>query len=205
MADAKREDPCTLGVAFIDAQLLMLHAHAALLDEWIEHGTNAPDLNAAGSLLGLERANPDAHAHSEDGTPTKRVAPGPSLEWPVLDEPGQRLRFALHVPCANAILAVASFFDMHRLSSSRTPEVQFLVRLRDAAVSADTFHLAKGEYMPRASFGGLVIDETLDGRALFGDEQRKGFVAYGDVVALLRYLRTLLRSMQTAISAGDAG
>lgn len=112
---------------------------------------------------------------------------------------------ALRVPCLNAIVAVGSFFDTHRLSNSRTPEVQFLMRLRDAALNADTFHIAPGEYRPHAAYGGLVIDEHLDGHALFGNGTEPGLVAFGDVIGLLRYLRALPRSMQSIISSGDAG
>jgi hypothetical protein len=135
----------------------------------------------------------------------KQEPQDPMPPWPSFDDPHERMTFALRVPCANAIVAVADFFDVHRLSASRTPEVQFLMHLRQAAVHAGTFHIAHGEYMPHAAYGGLVIDEKLDGHALFGDGEQAGLIAYGDVIGLLRYLRKLLQSMQSAISSGDAG
>jgi hypothetical protein len=205
MAEPRHPDACALGVALIDAQILMLCTHAALLSEWVEHGRQTPNLQAAERLLAQRRTDPEAHAHSEDGTPLKHDPQENALAWPSFDDASQRLAFALHVPCANAIIAVADFFDVHRLSSSRTAEVQFLMRSRDAALNADTFRILKGEYMPHAAFGGRVIDETLDGERLLGDGVTPGVIAFGDVVALLRYLRKLLHSMQSAISAGDAG
>jgi hypothetical protein len=199
------EDPCRLGVAFIDAQLLTLYTHAGLLAEWIEHGGKTPDLSAVERLMSFRHARPEAHTHSEDGTPMKQEPQEPMPTWPSFDDPQERMTFSLRVPCTNAIVAVADFFDVHRLSASRTPEVQFLMHLRQAAVHAGTFHIAHGEYMPHAAYGGLVIDEKLDGHALFGDGAQAGLIAYGDVIGLLRYLRKLLQSMQSVISSGDAG
>jgi hypothetical protein len=209
MPDTKTPDACALGVALIDAQLLTLCTHAGLLADWIENGGTTPDLGAVERLLAYRRARPEAHAHSEDGTPTRDATGEADLTWPCFDDAAQRMAFALHVPCANAIIALADFFDVHRLSASRTPEVQFLMRLRDAALNADTFRLEQGTHLPHAAYGGLVIDEKLNGHALFGDGTQAGsnagVIAFGDVVGLLRYLRKLLRSMQSVISAGDAG
>jgi len=91
------------------------------------------------------------------------------------------------------------------LSASRAPEVQFLMRLRDAAVNGNTFSLAADEYRPHAAYAGLIVDNTLDGTLLFSDGVRPGFVEFGDTVGLLRYLTKLLKSMQSVISSGDAG
>ncbi|WP_244817637.1 hypothetical protein [Caballeronia sp. Lep1P3] len=205
MPDTTHLDPCRLGVAFIDAQLLSLYAHAGLLADWIDHGERAPDLSAVARLVAHRHGHPEAHAHSEDGMPMKEEPSDAPPSWPSFDDAAQRMTFALHVPCTNAILAVADFFDVHRLSSSRTPEVQFLMRLRSAAVNGDRFHIGENEYVPHAAYGGLIIDKTLDGRALFGDGSEQGFIAFGDVVGLFRYLRKLLVSMQSVISSGDAG
>ncbi|MFM0048257.1 hypothetical protein [Caballeronia grimmiae] len=198
-------DPCRLGVAFIDAQLLSLCTHAGLLADWIENGQRAPDFSALARLVEHRRAHPEAHAHSEDGMPMKEQPQDALQPWPTLPDASQRMTFALRVPCLNAILAVADFFDVHRLSSSRTPEVQFLMRLRDAAVNGERFRIGADEYVPHAAYGGLIIDKTLDGAALFGDGAETGFIAFGDVVGLLGYLRKLLKSMQAVISSGDAG
>ncbi|SAL09861.1 hypothetical protein AWB71_00116 [Caballeronia peredens] len=205
MSDSKTPDACRIGVAFIEAQVTMLAAYASLLSDWIERGAAPPDLTKAQSLLARKRAHPEAHAHSEDGTPTKPQTPDAAFSWPSFDTPEKRIAFAMIVPCTNALLAVAEYFDIHRLSASRAPEVQFLMRLRDAAVNGNVFRIAADEYMPHAAYGGLIVDQTLDGTLLFSDGVRPGFIEFGDTVGLLRYLTKLLKSMQSAISAGDAG
>jgi hypothetical protein len=153
----------------------------------------------------VKRAHPERHAHSEDGTPTKSAPPALSLSWPEFGDASQRMAFALRVPNTNAIIAVADFFEVHQMSSSRTPEVQFLMRLRDAALNDNTFRISTDEYLPHAAYGGLIVDEKLNGTLLLGDGVKPGFMELGDTVGLLRYLANLLRSMQTVISAGDAG
>ncbi|WP_244830881.1 hypothetical protein [Caballeronia sp. TF1N1] len=205
MPENQSPDVCRMGVAFIDAQLQSLYIHAALLSGWIENGGPAPDFSGVERLLTMRHAHPEAHTHSEDGMPAKRAPDDPPPSLPSLDDPAERMAFALRVPSTNAILAVADFFDAHRLSGSRTPEVQFLMRIRDAAVNANTLHVETGVYRPHAAYGGIIIDEALDGARLFSDGERPGFMEFGDTVGLLRYLRTLLKSMQTVISSGDAG
>ncbi|CDY78990.1 hypothetical protein BGLT_01683 [Caballeronia glathei] len=205
MPKSKSRDACELGIAFIDAQLLTLYTHASLLADWIEKGEKTPDPSAAQRLFTVKRAHPERHAHSEDGTPTKSAPPALSLSWPEFGDASQRMAFALRVPNTNAIIAVADFFEVHQMSSSRTPEVQFLMRLRDAALNDNTFRISTDEYLPHAAYGGLIVDEKLNGTLLLGDGVKPGFMELGDTVGLLRYLANLLRSMQTVISAGDAG
>jgi hypothetical protein len=194
-----------MGAAFIDEQLLALYTHASLLADWIENGGPAPDLSAAERLIENRHAHPESQAESSGGAPLKRPTPEPLPPCPSVDDAPGRMSVALRVPCLNAIVAVAAFFDTHRLSSSRTPEVQFLMRLRDAALTADTFRFTPGECRPQAAYGGLVIDERVDGRALFGNGVEPGLVTFGDVIGLLAFLRSLLRSMRSLISSGDAG
>ena len=205
MPENKHPDACRTGVVFIEAQLTALLAHASLLSDWIERGATPPDLAKAEPLLARRRSHPEAHTHSEDGTPMKPPPPEDALSWPSFDTADKRIAFALIVPCTNAILAVAEYFDVHRLSASRTPEVQFLMRLRDAAVNGNTFSIAADEYMPHAAYAGLIVDAGLDGTLLFSDGVKPGFIEFGDTVGLLRYLTKLLKSMQSAISGGDAG
>ena len=195
MPQSKTPDACRIGVAFIEAQLTMLYAYASLLSGWIERGAPPPDFAKAQSLLARKRSHPEAHAHGEDGT----------LSWPSFDTADKPVAFALIVPCTNAILAVAEYFDIHRLSASRAPEVQFLMRLRDAAVNGNTFSLPADEYMPHAAYAGLVVEASLDGTLLFSDGVKPGFMEFGDTVGLLRCLIRLLKSMQSLVSAGDAG
>jgi hypothetical protein len=205
MPESKTPDACRIGVAFIEAQLTMLGAYASLLSDWIERGAPAPDFAKAQALLERKRSNPEAHTHSEDGTPTKSTASGGAFSWPAFDTADKRIAFAMIVPCTNVILAVAEYFDIHRLSASRTPEVQFLMRLRDAAVNGNTFSIPADEYLPHAAYAGLIVDRSLDGTLLFSDGVKPGFIEFGDLVGLLRYLTKLLKSMQSAISGGDAG
>ncbi|BAN27884.1 hypothetical protein [Caballeronia insecticola] len=208
MSDSKSPDACRIGVAFIEAQVTMLAAYASLLSDWIERDAPPPDFAKAQRLLARKKSHPEAHAHSEDGTPTKQPtsnAEGAEFSWPSFDTPEKRIAFAMIVPCTNALLAVAEYFDVHRLSASRAPEVQFLMRLRDAAVNGNVFRIPADEYMPHAAYGGLIVDATLDGTLLFSDGVKPGFIEFGDTVGLLRYLVKLLKSMQTAISSGDAG
>ncbi|KXU86825.1 hypothetical protein CR51_36795 [Caballeronia megalochromosomata] len=205
MPESRHPDACRIGVAFIEAQLTTLHAYASLLSDWIERGAPPPDFARAQPLLARRHSHPEAHTHSEDGTPTKSPPPQDALSWPSFDTADERIAFALIVPCTNALLAVAEYFDIHRLSASRAPEVQFLMRLRDAAVNGNTFSLSAGEYRPHAAYAGLIVDHTLDGTLLFSDGVKPGFIEFGDTVGLLGYLTKLLKSMQSAISAGDAG
>ncbi|BBQ00894.1 hypothetical protein BSFA1_60220 (plasmid) [Burkholderia sp. SFA1] len=205
MAGNHHPDACRIGVVFIEAQLTTLFAYASLLSDWIDRGAPPPDFTKAAPLLARKRSRPEAHTHSEDGTPMKPPPPEDALSWPSFDTADKRIAFALIVPCTNAILAVAEYFDIHRLSASRAPEVQFLMRLRDAAVNGNTFNLPANEYMPHAAYAGLIVEPALDGTLLFSDGVKPGFIEFGDTVGLLRYLTKLLTSMQSIISAGDAG
>jgi hypothetical protein len=205
MPEHTSPDACRIGVAFIEGQLTMLHAYAALLSEWIEHGAPPPDFSRAAPLMARRRSHPEAHTHSEAGTPMKAPPSEDDLAWPAFGSPEQRIAFAMIVPCTNAILAVAEYFDVHRLSASRAPEVQFLMRTRDAAVNGNTFVIPADTYMPHAAYAGLIVDATLDGTLLFSDGVKPGFMEFGDTVGLLRYLTKLLKSMQSVISSGDAG
>lgn len=88
--------------------------------------------------------------------------------------------------------------------SMRTPEFQFLAHVVNAILHGNRFRIASG-YMPVASFDGLVIDESLDGLPLFGEEQSRGFIELGDAVALLQWLARYLRGEMNYVSGGDAG
>lgn len=205
MPESRHPDACRIGVAFIEAQLTALVAYASLLSDWIDRGAPPPDFAKAQPLLARKRSHPEAHMHSEAGTPMKAPPPQGDLSWPSFDTAEKRIAFALIVPSTNAILAVAEYFDIHRFSASRAPEVQFLMRVRDAAVNGNVFRIAADEYMPHAAYAGLIVDHTLDGTLLFSDGVKPGFMEFGDMVGLLRYLVKLLTSMQSVISAGDAG
>ena len=107
MPENRHPDACRIGVAFIEAQLTTLHAYASLLSDWIERGAPPPDFAKAQPLLARKHSHPEAHTHSEDGTPMKSSPPENAPSWPSFDTAEKRIAFALTVPCTNAILAVA--------------------------------------------------------------------------------------------------
>lgn len=205
MPQTHSRNSCNSTIAFINAQLLSLSAYASLLADWIAEGGKAPDLSAAESLLAVKRTAGTDRARGADGTPTKPVPPADVPEWPAFSDAAQRLAFAMRIPCTNAIVAVADLFEVHQMSDSRAPEVQFLMRLRDAALNDNTFRLNIDEYHPHAAYGDFAIDEKLDGTLLFADGERPGLMEPGDAVGLLRYLGDMLRSVQAIVSSGDAG
>lgn len=110
----------------------------------------------------------------------------------------------LRVVVGNALLAVGMFMKEHDMLSMRTPEFQFLAHVVTAILNGNRFRIAPG-YMPVASFDGLVIDESLDGMPLFGEEQACGFIELGDALALLQWLARYLRGEKNYVSGGDAG
>ena len=110
----------------------------------------------------------------------------------------------LRVVVGNALLAVGMFMRERDMLSMRTPEFQFLAHVVAAILNGNRFSIAPG-YMPTASFDGLVIDESLDGQLLFGDEAHRGFIELGDAVALLQWLARYLRGERNYVSGGDAG
>jgi hypothetical protein len=205
MPQTHSRNVCNSAISFIDAQLLSLYAYASLLADWIVEGGNAPDLRAAERLLEVKRAASEDRMRGADGTPTKNTPRTDALEWPAFSSTAQRLAFAMRIPSTNAIVAVADLFETHQMSDSRAPEVQFLMRLRDAALNDNTFRLDADEYRPHAAYGDFVIDDVLDGTLLFADGERPGLMTPGDTVGLLRSLADRLRSVQATISSGDAG
>lgn len=110
----------------------------------------------------------------------------------------------LRVIVSNALVAVGCFLREHDMASMRTPEIQFLDRVVDAILNANTFQIEPG-YMPLAAFDGLVINAELDGEALFSEGEREGFMAFGDAIALLEWLARYLSGEKNYVSGGDAG
>jgi hypothetical protein len=63
-----------------------------------------------------------------------------------------------------------------------------------------------GEPFPEATFGGLEIDASDNGKPLFRDEDAsEGLLCIGDAVALMQRVAEHLRGMRHLYSAGDAG
>lgn len=118
--------------------------------------------------------------------------------------PAQDKHDCLRVLVGNALLTVGMFMQRHDMLDMRTPEFQFLGRIVDALLNANSFRIAPG-YMPVASFDGLVIDARLNGTPLFATGAAPGFMEFGDALALLEWMLRYLRGERGYVSGGDAG
>jgi hypothetical protein len=107
---------------------------------------------------------------------------------------------------SNALLAIGDFLSDHHIDESRAPEIQFLARVRDAIRRGNVITVHSGEPFPEATFGGLKIDASDNGKPLFRDEDAsEGLLCIGDAVALMQRVAEHLRGMRHLYSAGDAG
>lgn len=205
MVRKTENDPVKLGIALIEQQLLALLLYAGAVADRTGHEKPLPDLATAYGLLRRKLLPTEPQPHVEDGTPgVERKALGLESSWNALHQDQQRLLAVTRLASTNAILAVAGFFEAHDFSELRTPEVQFLMRIRDAVANGNMFQI-EDERIPTASFNGLIITSQLNGSPLFDDGVTTGSIDSGDVAALMRYLIDHLSGAQTLISAGDAG
>jgi hypothetical protein len=205
MTSKAGNDACNAGVVLIEQQLIALTTFVTLLADWDGKGRALPDLSAGERYLQRRRAASRASPHIEAGVRLKHEPVPLRLLWERFQDYPEASSHVLRTACANAILAVAVFFERHGMGASKTPEVQFLMRIRDAAVNANLFEIERGQYIPVATFDGLAISDKLNGAPLFGNESTPGFLEFGDVAALLAYLSTHLSGVQTMVSDGDAG
>jgi hypothetical protein len=205
MVRKSENDPVEIGIALIEEQLLALALFASAVASWIDHDNKLPDLAAACNLLKRNRSRTEPQTHIEDGMPgVEGKLLGLESSLAALYQHPQCLLGVMRVASTNAILAVADFFEAHGFSELRTPEVQFLMRIREAAANGNTFRI-EGERIPTASFNGLVVTSKLNGSPIFDEGDTTGLIEFGDVAALLQYLINHLSGAQTLISAGDAG
>ncbi|OXC73062.1 hypothetical protein BSU04_38905 [Caballeronia sordidicola] len=205
MTSKAGNDACNAGVVLIEQQLTALTTFSTLLADWDGKGRALPDLSAGERYLQRRRAASRGDQHVEAGVRLKHEPVPIRLLWERFQDPPEASSRVLRTACANAILAVASFFEHHGMGTLKTPEVQFLMRIRDAALNANLFEIESGQYIPVATFDGLAISDKLNGTPLFGDGTSPGFLQFGDVAALLAYLSTHLSGVQIMVSAGDAG
>jgi len=205
MTSKAGNDACNAGVVLIEQQLIALTTFVTLLADWDGKGGALPDLAAGERYLQRRRAASRASPHIEAGVKLKHEPVPIRLLWERFQDHPEASSRVLRTAGVNAILAVAAFFERHGMGASKTPEVQFLMRIRDAAVNANLFEIESGQYIPVATFDGLAISDKLNGAPLFGDESTPGFLEFGDVAALLAYLSTHLSGVQTMVSDGDAG
>jgi hypothetical protein len=169
----------------VDNQAVEASAHLML-----KRKGRAKTTGSAGNIV-ADYVPPDSSLNLHDSLQAMRDNPGICNEY-------------LRVVISNALLAVGMFFRQHDMAQMRTPEVQFLGHVLDAILNANTFRVGTG-YMPIAAFDGLVINSELDGKPLFGDRNREGFMEFGDAIALLHWLSRYLRGESEFISWGDAG
>jgi hypothetical protein len=205
MTSKAGNDACNAGVVLIEQQLIALTTFSTLLADWDGKGRALPDLTAGERYLQTTRAASRGSQHVEAGVRLKHEPVSIRLLWERFQDHPEASSRVLRTACANAILAVASFFEHHGMGTLKTPEVQFLMRIRDAALNANLFEIESGQYIPVATFDGLAISDKLNGTPLFGDGTTPGFLEFGDVAALLAYLSTHLSGVQIMVSAGDAG
>ena len=205
MTSKAGNDACNAGVVLIEQQLIALTTFVTLLADWDGKGGALPDLAAGERYLQRRRAASRASPHIEAGVKLKHEPVPIRLLWERFQDHPEASSRVLRTAGANAILAVAAFFERHGMGASKTPEVQFLMRIRDAAMNANLFEFESGQYIPVATFDGLAISDKLNGAPLFGDESTPGFLEFGDVAALPAYLSTHLSGVQTMVSDGDAG
>jgi hypothetical protein len=206
MATSAGKASCIAGVALIKEQLAALSMYAAAITYWSESDEPIPDVMEASGIMKRKRVPAETQLHTA-GTPSANgdKTPRVQTDLPRLGDDPARLASLVKVAGSNAILAVADFFEAHDIATLRTSEVQFLMDLRDAIANGNTFRIESGQYLPVASLDGLVIDESLDGRLVFGDGAKEGFIDIGDVVDLLQVLMFHLQGMQRPGPGGDAG
>ena len=110
----------------------------------------------------------------------------------------------LRVLASNALLTMGVLLQAHGMSTLRTAEIQFLGHVRNAILNGGLFAIEPGE-IPLASFEGLTINESLNGKQVFAEGSGNGVLAPGHAVALLSWLRSHLHQTQEIVSGGDAG
>ena len=192
-------------IAFIERQLRALTVCATLLaDSTATGGTYSRSIEAERHNRALDSESRSA-IHIEAGSSLK-VERRPS-NTPLArdtDDPKGALD-VLHIISANALIATAAMFEKNGLGELRTPEVQFLMRTRDAAINANRFEFDSGEYLPVARFNDLIITKELRGTPLFDAASADGLLTADDVIALLSYLSKHLSRASAMVSSGDAG
>jgi hypothetical protein len=203
--NARGEKVSLLAADLIEEQLRTLPVSIAALLEAFEVDA---DESALLAKLVLER-KPRVHRTGSGGNiVVAEVHPHPPLDFQTVTEalhakPLQKLDH-LRVLTGNALLAVGFFLRERDMLSMRTPEIQFLGHAVAAILDGNVLKVAPG-HMPTAAFDGLVIDATVNGKALFDSHQAQGLMSIGDGIALLQWLSRYFRGEGAYVSGGDAG
>lgn len=200
------KEACQLAINLIEEQLRVLPISIAM----ILHSTKAGDVepDTVANSMQLQRKRRPLETGSSRKAVSDNAQADSVLDFhasnQVLHENPLCKMSYLRVVISNALLAVGVFLKEHDMSTSRTPQMQFLGHIRNAIINANTFDIDPG-YIPAASFAGLVIDGTLNGSLLFGDGVTEGFMGFGDAVALLQWLSRYLSAEKDLVTGGDAG
>ncbi|ABR90919.1 Hypothetical protein mma_1789 [Janthinobacterium sp. Marseille] len=205
MSNACRESTSLLAIHLIEEQLRVLPVSIAMILQPTKAGEVQP---GTAPVLMLHRKKKQAKTGSAGNIVVDNAQATTVLDLQASSEilhesPLQKMTY-LRVVISNALLSVGMFLKEHKLASMRTPEIQFLDHILDAILNANTFKVEQG-YMPMATFEGLVIDSSLNGKLLFGDGKNEGFMEFGDAVALLQWLAHYLHKEKHFVSGGDAG
>ncbi|RXZ33831.1 hypothetical protein D9O50_12125 [Oxalobacteraceae bacterium CAVE-383] len=208
MDKVSSKEACRMAVDLIEAQLRVLPLSIAML--------SSLDLTSGPGRIPDTIRLPRKPRAAKTGSAAVIAAAGAGLSTEAhlvfdlsasqqaLQNNPSRLIHDQRILVGNSLLAVGMFLKENGISATRTPEVQFLGHVCNAIINGNTFRIESG-YVPGASFDGLIIDSSLDGARLFGDDVEEGFMAFGDAVALLQRLAQYLRGTQEFVSGGDAG
>jgi hypothetical protein len=207
MNKVSSKEACRMAVDLIEAQLRVLPISIAMLSS-LSSGAGAIAANA----IQLQRKQRPVKTGSAAAIVVADTggAAEPLLSFDLsaarqaLRDDADQARVYQGILVGNALLAVGMFLKENGISTTRTPEVQFLGHVCNAVINANAFRIEPG-YVPGASFDGLIIDSSLDGARLFGDGTAEGFMEFGDAIALLQRLAQYLQGTQEFVSGGDAG
>ena len=203
---SKGKTPSLLAAGLIEAQLSTLSIAIAAVARAYE--TGEVDQNHLERVLHYRKLRLVKTASGGNIVADKAEHPDKrtelALELPPLERDEGGKYASLRVLVGNSLVSVAAFMRLHDMLDMRTPEFQFLRHVVDAILNDNTFCIKPG-YMPVASFDGLVIDDTLDGRAVFSEGTAPGFMEFGDALALLQWLSRYLQGERGYVSGGDAG
>ncbi|WP_293779019.1 hypothetical protein [uncultured Oxalicibacterium sp.] len=194
---------CTLHL--IEEQLQVLPISVATILQADEVGSVESDL-LSGLLLKRkprqQKTGSAGNIVAEEAHPSEEIDFHEASEY-LREHPLEKMDYA-RVLVSNSLLSVGIYMRDHDMASMRTPEFQFLGHVVNALLNNNRFKVNEG-YIPMATFDGLVIDSSLNGKRVFAEKGEEGFLEFGDAVALLQWLSRYLRGEKRFVSGGDAG
>jgi hypothetical protein len=213
MNKVSSKEACRMAVDLIETQLRVLPISLAMLSS-LSSGAGAASADSARIADAIQLKRKQRAVKTGSAAAIVVAATGTEAEpllafdlsaaYRALRDNADQARAYQGILVGNALLAVGMFLKENGISTTRTPEVQFLGHVCNAIINDNTFRIESG-YVPGASFDGLIIDSSLDGSRLFGDGAAAGFMEFGDAIALLQRLAQYLQGTQEFVSGGDAG